>query len=171
MAHDDLEPAAITVLESIPAALTQMLGSLPDEMAQLPLDDVWSAKDVVAHLIDARQAVFRERIGRMLAEDQPLIRPFDPSTRIEELGYRARSLASLLDELARDRAGDLNWLRSLTPEQRARTGQHEEAGKISVANLIYYWGCHELAHVAQIARMIRSPLAERVGNMTRYLDE
>lgn len=75
MADEHVAPAAIEIAAGTPGALRALLGSVPDETIEEPLDEGWSAKDIVAHLLDVEQVAFSDRIRRMISEDRPLITP------------------------------------------------------------------------------------------------
>jgi hypothetical protein len=145
--------------------------SLPEPAVEQANEEGWSAKDVVAHLLDTDGIAVRPRIGRIVNEDRPRIEPIEPSQRLDEGGYRKRDLASLLDEFARERRDAVAENGALTPEQLSRGGDHAEAGEITAENLVHYWACHDLTHLRQIEGMLRDALAEHVGNMRRYLEE
>jgi hypothetical protein len=137
----------------------------------LPLDDGWSAKDVVAHLLDVQGVAFTDRMRRIVAEDRPLIKPIDPSQRLEEQGYASWTIERLLSELEQTRGGEVSFLRSLSTDDLRRIGQHQEAGEVSVSDLAHYCAVHDMMHLAQIANMLQAHLADRVGNMRRYMAE
>ena len=74
-------------------------------------------------------------------------------------------MARLLDEYAVARGEAMQWLRELTPEQTGRTGRHQVAGSITVANVLHHVAYHDLAHIEQIARLLYAPVEERRGPM------
>ena len=165
-----MAPTAIEIVAGTPAALRALLGSLPPSALEAPVDDGWSAKDVVAHLLDAQQIAFTDRMRRMLDEDRPLIQPIDPSARLKELDYGTWPLDRVLAEFERKRGDDVAMLRGLSAEQLARAGDHAEAGEITVSDLAHSCAVHDMMHLSQIAKMLQTQLADRVGNMRRYLE-
>ena len=68
----------------------------------------------------------------------------------------------------RRRAEVVAWLRELTPEQLGRTGQHEVAGEISIADLLHHLAYHDLEHVEQAARMLHGHYEPLRGGMRAF---
>jgi hypothetical protein len=147
-----------------------MLASLPGPALTAPLDDGWSVRDALAHILDVEEVIATDRIARIVAEDQPFIRSIDPLARMEQRGLRSRTVASLLDELVARRPTDVATLTALTALQLARPGIHDEAGEISVNDLIHQWAYHDLMHTKQIASMLQSPLVGSMGNTRKFYD-
>ncbi len=143
---------------------------MPEPALLEPTDQGWSARDVIAHLLDAEGVAFVQRITHILDEERPAIRPIDPPARLKAMRYARRSAASLVEELARKRAQHLDWLSTLTPQQLRRVGDHQEAGEISAGNIVHSWACHDLLHLQQIAKIIQLQLMDRLGNMRRFLE-
>jgi hypothetical protein len=166
-----LDATATEVLAATPAALRTLLRGAPAVALETPIDEGWSVKDVVAHLLDAQGVAFAERIRRILAEDRPRIRPIDPSARLRERAYASWPLERLLDEFERTRAEDIELLRSLSRGQLDRAGEHEQAGDVTVSNLAHYCAVHDMTHLAQIARMLQAQLLEHAGGMAMFVDE
>ena len=171
MAEQSMAPTAIEIVAGTPAALRALLRAVPASALEAPIDDGWSAKDVVAHLLDVQQVAFTDRIRKILNEDRPLIRPIDPSARLQEQDYASWTLGRLLSEFERRRNEDVTLLRTLSTGDLNRAGEHEQVGEISVSDLAHYCACHDMMHVQQIARILQSQLADSVGNMRRFLDE
>ena len=147
-----------------------MLASLAEPALTAPLDDGWSVRDALAHILDVEEVIATDRIARIIAEDRPFIRSIDPLARMEQRGLRTRTVTALLDELAARRPTDVAALAALTPRQLARCGDHDEAGEITVSDLIHQWAYHDLMHTKQIASMLQSPLVPGMGNTRKFYD-
>jgi len=171
MAEPRVASTAIEIIGATPSALRALLSGVPNDALEAPVDEGWSAKDVVAHLLDAHSVAFTDRIRRILSEDRPLIKPIDPSARLQEQGYGSWTLGRLLDTFERVRNDDLTMLRGLSAEQMGRLADHAEAGEISVSDLAHQCAVHDMMHLQQIARMLQTQLARHVGNMARYIDQ
>ena len=171
MTEGELDPTALDILATAPVFLRRLAESVPEAAAEVPRDEGWSVKDVVAHLVDTEGVSFSERIERILAEERPLLRPIDPPARLKELGYDRRGLGDLLDELERRRPENVAWLRSLPSQQLARVGEHVRAGEISAANVAHSWAYHDLHHLKQMARMLQLGLQEHIGNYRLLYEE
>ena len=160
-----LLPAALDVFGSTPATLRALLGKLPETAVSTPGDEGWSAKDVVAHLVSLYGPTLVDRIRPILEQVEPPILNADEAAILEASGLRNKPLAALLDELARQRAAAVAWLRGLSDEQLRRVGIHSAAGRVSVADLIHHKAWHDLLHIEQVCRLIAVPLDEHRGAM------
>lgn len=156
---------AIAILERTPGLLAMLLRDLPDERIAAPADGDWSPRDVVAHLLTT-ETPFVERVTRMAELEDPPLPAHDEREILE--AARGRPLGSLLDELARSRESDSARLRALPPEAWTRTGQHEEVGTLTIAELVYHKAHHDLVHLAQLATMLRAPFDAARGPMRAY---
>jgi dienelactone hydrolase len=165
-----LDPSALAVIARTPAVLRALLADLPTDLIERPNDEGWSLKDIVAHLVDAEGIAFSERISRMLAEERPTISSIDPPARLREGGYAVRTADDLLDELERQRREHVPWLSGLTPQQLARSGQHDQVGEIHPIDIAHQWAAHDMAHLRQIALMIQQHLAPLMGATREFYD-
>lgn len=162
---------AIVLLDATPTLVRHCFAGLSDRSLGNGEPEVWGARQVLEHLIDAETVAFRERIGRILTEERPLIRSIDPPARLEQGGYAARSLEDLLSRFEALRAENTTWLRSIDEDDFAREGEHEEAGTIRVGELVHYWAVHDLTHLSQMTTALRETLLPYIGNMHRFLEE
>jgi hypothetical protein len=148
-----LEPATLEVLAATPATLHALLPRLPSDALERQDAGGWSARDVVAHLVD-RGRIQRARVDRLAAESGATIEDSDERATLEASGLRASPLADLLQALALDRERDLAYYRALSDEELTRQGAHTVVGMITIANLINQAAFHDLQHLAQIANAI-----------------
>src|SRR3954467_6690067 len=128
---EPIHPAALAILRSTPATLRSLVAGVPDETLLAPVDDGWSVRDVIAHLLDTNSGVIVARMRRIVDEDHPYIRSIDAPARLEAGGYLLQDVASLLDDFARQRDEELAWVLAQSLEALERTGEHDEAGGIS----------------------------------------
>lgn len=145
-----LEPGTLDVIASTPAVLHALTASLPEAILDARDGEGWSARDIVAHLLD-RWPSQRGRVRLMLAEANPIILDEPEVAGLEASGLRQRPLAWLLDEFERVRAAEVATFRGLSASDLARTGQHSVAGPITIAELLNHVAYHDLLHVQQIA--------------------
>jgi hypothetical protein len=171
MAESRIHKTVFDILEATPSVLRGLCGGGSERMLATPMDKDWSPKHIVAHILDVEDVAFMHRIRRIIEEDRPFIQSIQPTERIDEAGYMQRRVADLLTELERRRREDIGWVRAIEPSQLDRIGEHDEAGEISASNIVHYWATHDLTHLHQLALMLRSNLAGRVGNMERFFEE
>jgi DinB family protein len=155
---------SIDVLRRTPAALREMLLGLPEPWARgTEGPETFSPFDVVGHLIDGEETDWVPRARLILAGGDARFEPYD------RFRHRARnsgrSLESLLDELARLRAANLDVVRSwrLTAAHFDLPGQHPSLGRVTLRQLLAAWVVHDLGHVAQAARVMAKQYKDAVG--------
>ena len=159
------------VLRRTPETLRAFLGDLSEPWvrgAEGP--DTFSAFDVVGHLIDGEETDWIPRARIILARTpDPRFEPYD------RFRHRARNvgqtLTSLLDELTRLRAANLEELASwkLSEAQLSLTGIHPMFGAVTLRQLLAAWVVHDLGHVAQIARVMAKQYKDAVGPWVPFM--
>jgi len=165
-----IDATALGVLAASPAVLRALFDAATADAIERPDSDGWSARDVLAHIIDVDEGVTSARIERIIAEHAPFIRSIDPHERLREGGYAGRSVDELLAQLERRRPERVERLRRLGEEELQRFGLHDEAGEISASDIAHQWAYHDLMHIAQIASMLQATLVERMGNTRKFYD-
>ena len=164
-------PAAIAVLERTPDVLRSLLSGLPSawiDATEGP--ETWSPYVIVGHLVHGERTDWIPRAGIILAQGPD--RRFTPYDRFAQLHEsQGKSLADLLDELARLRAANLATLAGwrLTEGQLALAGEHPELGPVTLRQLLATWVAHDLGHVAQTARVMAKQYRQAVGPWRAYL--
>jgi hypothetical protein len=162
-----LDPAAMATLARTPAVLRSMLEGMPEAAITTPGAEGWSPKDVVAHLLSIHYAASVQRVKWIL--ENAVVPNVDEDETLRASGMRDWPLSRLLDEYATARAEAMVWLRELTPEQLARTGQHQVAGTITVADVVHHIAFHDQLHIAQVAQLLSVPLEQRRGAMRMFV--
>ena len=145
-----IEPGTLEVIAGTPAVLRALTARLPEAAVDARDGEGWSARDVVAHLLD-RWPSQRGRVQKMLTEANPVILDEPEVAGLEASGLRERPLTWLLDEFERARAAEAVAFRALSASDLARPGQHSVAGPITIAELLNHVAYHDLTHVQQIA--------------------
>ena len=163
-------PHTIALLTRTPAALNALLRDLPEEWTlRNEGESTWSAFDIVGHLVHAERAdwVPRARMVLQFGETQAF-EPFDRWGHVREI--QGKSLAQLLDELARLRSENLGELRALNlrPEDLNRRGLHPSLGVVTLSALLATWAAHDLTHLHQISRVMAHQYRQAVGPWSAY---
>jgi len=166
----DLE-ASIGVLGRTPVTLQALLADLDGRLVRgTEGPDTFSPFDVVGHLIDGEETDWIPRARIILARGpDPRFEPYD---RFRHRARNAqRSLASLLEEFARLRGGNLDLLRSwkLGAAELDLPGEHPGLGRVTLRQLLAAWVVHDLGHLAQVARVVAKQYREEVGPWVAYL--
>ena len=161
----------ISILERTPLTLQAMLAGLsPAWTDATEGPDTWSPFIVVGHLIHGERTDWIPRARIILAQGPS--RHFEPYDRFAQFREsQGKSLADLLDEFARLRAGNLATLAGwrLTETQLALEGVHPAFGAVTLRQLLATWATHDLGHIAQAARVMAKQYREAVGPWRAYL--
>jgi hypothetical protein len=162
---------SIDVLARTPGTLQTLLGGLGEPMVRgNEGPDTFSPFDVVGHLIDGEETDWMTRARIILAQGpDPKFEPYDRFR--HRARNKSRSLSSLLEELSRLRAANLDQLRAwkLTAAQLDLTGIHPKFGRVTLRQLLAAWVVHDLGHVAQVARVMAKQLRDDTGPWVPFL--
>jgi DinB superfamily len=135
------------VLGETPNRLQQIASSLKDRINNSPAAGKWSPREILVHLADT-ELTFGFRYRQALADDNHVIQPFDQEKWAKS--YAAYTADQALSLFAAMRNWNLVLLRSLTPEQLARTVTHPERGTMVLMTIIETAAGHDLNHLKQL---------------------
>jgi len=142
----------IEVLESTGAAIRKLSERMSeDHLGLRPPSGKWSAREIVAHLADC-EIVFAFRLRQTLAEDHPVIQPFDQERWAARYANHNFDSARRLFESARD--WNLLLLYGLTEAERLRKTTHPERGAMTLWTIAETMAGHDLNHLQQIALLV-----------------
>jgi uncharacterized damage-inducible protein DinB len=143
----------IAQIEQAPAQLRQAVAGLTQEQVDTPYrPDGWTVRQVVHHLPDSHMNTYI-RFRLALTEDEPTIKPYDQErwAVLEDARTAPTELSlSLLDSLHQ------RWvllLRSLHPQDFARTFRHPDLGVVTLdkyLSLVAWHGRHHIAHITSL---------------------
>ena len=136
-------------LNSFAATLRQEVAGLPQAAAARPSDGGWSISDVLGHLCDHARFLHR-RLSTMIALEEPRLEAYDEKALARERDAQAAAIGELLAEFSARRAATVELLAELVHWNWARTGHHEELGRVSIRQLVDRAVAHDDAHLAQI---------------------
>src|SRR5262245_35021113 len=118
--------AVIDALARAPDIIVPLVLEVPTAiLKRRPAPKRWSAHEHACHLA-AVHPLFFERLDRMLAEDRPTIRGYQPGNDDPDDALLRVDLGSALERFVSDRRRLVERLRQLRPEQWARTAEHSE---------------------------------------------
>jgi hypothetical protein len=159
----------LAVLEQTPIIIEKIIWAATDEQMQWkPAMDRWSISEVLAHLADVEVAGFRERIQQMLEEKNPKLQGYDQDAAYQAGKYAGKGREHL-KQFCHERDRTLSWLRYVPAGVLARTGEHSEAGWVTVGQFMNEWACHDLGHIRQIAELYRAKaFYPAIGRLQRY---
>jgi len=127
----------------------------------------WTIVEVLCHIADAEITDWMPRLERLLSGGGRFP-PFDREGGFTR--YRGWNAESLVGEFGQLRRANLDKLESLqlsAPHLRL-TGEHPEFGTVTLDQLMATWATHDLAHIAQISRIMTRSFGRHVGPWTKY---
>ena len=140
----------IAEIEALPGQVRAAIEGLDDEQLETAYrPGGWTLRQVVHHLLDSHLNSYI-RFKWALTEDEPAIKTYEEARWAELADYRRVRLADTLDLLELLHARWATLLRSLGPDELARTFRHPEWGRVELDWNIgnYAWhGRHHLAHL------------------------
>jgi DinB superfamily len=125
-------------------------GASEVELDARPAPGKWSAREIVHHLADSEMTA-AIRLRRLLAEDAPVIHPYDQEEFARKLFYD-RPIAASLEALRYARESSAELLDRLQPADWVRAGTHPEHGAYSVERWLQIYARHAHNHADQIVR-------------------
>ena len=130
---------------AVRAALDQLSG---EELDARPTPDGWTPREIAHHLADSETTSFI-RLRRLLAEDHPAILSYDEEEFARRLHYD-RPIASSLEVFRAVRVASAELLGSLSEDEWAREGTHNESGRYTVEDWLEIYASHAHNHAAQM---------------------
>ena len=144
--HQDL----VERLQTFTGDLRRAIEGLPDAAHEdRPGNDEWSIKEVCGHLCDHARHL-HERLFRMIKQEEPRLPAWDQTEEWKKRDPQSAQLADLLNEFTTQRAETVEMLADLVHWNWARTGRHEERGRISIRQLVDFAIEHDEAHLEQV---------------------
>jgi uncharacterized damage-inducible protein DinB len=124
------------------SVLAYAVDGLADEAARArPGPGAWSIAELAAHLADS-DMVASDRMKRVIAEDDPLLMPYDETAWINRLAANAAPITDSVAIFAANRKWTERILRGCTEADFARSGRHAEQGRITLAELLVVYVNH-----------------------------
>lgn len=145
----------LDLLEETPAILRGLMAGISDEDARWkPAPDRFSIAEVLAHLSHSEGHCYRSRVDRFLAEEMPEFEADDAQNHLDL--YRDGDPEEDFAHFEDQREANLELLRGLPAAAGARQARHRAVGEITLSQMLHEWALHDLAHVRQIAELVRA---------------
>ena len=152
-----MENPAVDQLAATPEILRLIMAGVTDEQAQWkPGPDRWSIAEIVEHLSHVEGHLFRARLDRMIAEENPEVQNYDTNEYSASGIYSKRDAEESFAHWEEQREDNLRLLEELEPEALERTAKHSTLGKITLSQMLNSWAYHDVGHVRQIAEIVRT---------------
>ena len=130
------------------ASLLEAIG--PEKAVVLPAPGKWSPAEIVCHLADC-ELVFAFRLRQTLAEDAPVIQPFDQEKWAATYGGVAASRA--LEAFTGLRGWNLRLINAALPPAATRPAIHPERGAMTFQTIVETMAGHDLNHLSQLRKI------------------
>ena len=129
--------------------------------------DSWNIVEVLCHVADGEITDWMPRVERIL-DGGGRFMPFDREGGL--IRYRGWTAESLVGEFGQLRRANLDKLTTLnlSPAHLKLRGEHPEFGPVTLEQLLACWATHDMAHVAQISRLLTRAFGRHVGPWTKY---
>ena len=129
----------------------QIASSVPADKLDVNDGENWSSRQVIHHCADSEAQSFA-RLRRLVAEPKPVIQGYDENLWAQDvtLGYTELPIENSLAVFTAVRAGSLDIIKRLKPEQLELAGTHTEAGQYSIKRWLETYTRHANNHADQI---------------------
>lgn len=145
------ERDALETIRQTPGAIRKLLKGMPEEQVRLsPAVNKWNAREIVCHLADC-EVVFCFRLRQTLAEDHPVVQPFDQEK--WALRYANLDVEMALGLFEAARAWNVRVIEATTAEERARQVTHPERGTMTFWTIVETMAGHDTNHLRALERM------------------
>jgi hypothetical protein len=149
-------PNLIVRLESTPARLEEMLGSVPPATLLKKPEGKWSAQEHAGHLLDL-ESLWQTRLEDFAADRQTLTAADLTNRKTDEAAHNARPLAQVLADFRAARRHLLNSVETLPPSAFSRTIPHPRLHQpMRLVDHLYFVAEHDDHHLATIRELIGS---------------
>jgi uncharacterized damage-inducible protein DinB len=130
-------------------------GKNKKQLTQRPAPGKWSVAEILAHLADA-EIVLSWRLRQTLASNGVAIQPFDQDVWATTFDYAHQDPRQSLEKYRVLREGNLALLKRIPKPLWDNYGVHQERGNESVAHVARMIAGHDLNHLGQVARILKS---------------
>jgi hypothetical protein len=139
---------SLEVTRATPVRLENLLQTLgPEKLELAPAPGKWSVRDILSHLADC-EIVFAFRLRQTLAEDHPVIQPFDQDKWAAPYTHYDASMA--LAAFSALRNWNLALISSRKPADFERPVNHPERGDMTFQTIVETMAGHDVNHIKQV---------------------
>jgi hypothetical protein len=150
----DQDPLA--VLSETASKLSDIVaGHSPTILRSRPFADKWTPNEIIGHLTDS-EWVYGYRLRLILSEENPTILGTQQDSWVARQRHNEREPSELVDLFRTLRQLNLETWRRTSPTDLVRAGLHNERGPESLGAMLRLLAGHDLSHVDQIIRYIRT---------------
>ena len=149
--------AVVDALRRAPEIVVPLVLEAPPEiLKRRPAEKRWSIHEHACHLAHVH-GLFFERLDRMLAEPEPVIRPYLPGDQDPDDFLLKMDLNDSLERYAEDRRRLVERLELLSDADWERTADHSEYRLYSVFIMFRHVALHDFLHAYRIEELLLAP--------------
>jgi uncharacterized damage-inducible protein DinB len=138
----------VEVIAATSAQLSQLSDQLGNKRMEHSLaEGKWNAREIISHLADC-ELVFAFRLRQALAENNPVVQPFDQDKWATK--YSSYTAAEALAAFTSLRQWNLALLRSLPRDEFGKKVTHPERGEMTFKTILETMGGHDINHLRQL---------------------
>ncbi|MEK7414319.1 MAG: DinB family protein [Planctomycetota bacterium] len=115
----------------------------------------WTIREVLIHIADC-ETVFVDRVRRIIAEERPLLMPFDENSWITNFGGKNRDFVTTAMLFEVNRMTLIETLSVSYTKHQKRVGVHAAMGLVTLHDQVTKVITHTEHHNAQISKALRS---------------
>jgi hypothetical protein len=157
-----------TSLAQAPRIVEGLIAAAPsDALHWREAEGHWTIVEVLCHLADGEITDWMPRVERILSGGGRFM-PYDREGGFSRYhGWTAESLVGEFGRLRRANLEKLDTFQLSAPHLRL-PGEHPEFGTVTLGQLLATWATHDMAHGAQISRILTRSFGRQVGPWTKY---
>lgn len=140
----------IDILDATPRILEEIASHADEALFDKAWPGEWTPRTVLAHLRDDEFLVMRMRLERLLAEERPMLMPFDEAEWATNRWTGRDAIPELIEDFRAQRAASSQILRRLTEDKWTRPGYQPELGEVTIRSWTEHWVEHDQEHVNQL---------------------
>jgi DinB family protein len=157
------------LLEASGLGLVAALKGLSPEMASWhPEKSEWCVNECAGHIIESEKRGFAGRIRIILGADRPDLPTYDGASISRARKDCEKPPSELADEFRTVRRESLELIRSLSPDQLSRSGNHPQVGRLTVSELLHEWVHHDDEHLRQVLGNVQAYVWPHMGNAQKF---
>ena len=127
--------------------------NVPESKLDVCVGEDWSSRQVIHHCADSEAQSFA-RLKRLIAEPGSAIQGYDEGAwgKNPTLGYTVLPVQTSIEVFKAVRAGSLEIIKRLEPEQLKNVCIHSEKGEFSLQQWVTAYTRHAIEHADQITK-------------------
>jgi hypothetical protein len=142
--------------QAAPRKLAALIkGKTAKQLTKRPAPDKWSVAEILAHLADAELAI-SWRLRQVLANNAIPLQAYDQDLWAKTFNYAKRDPRVSLASYRTLREANLALLKSVPRKLWDNYGVHQERGNESVSYVVKMVAGHDLNHLQQIEKILKS---------------